>query len=88
MSPNPLAYHKLSDYFLDVYSLPIPKYLNEFKQIVYELFENGCSDDSPFLASNCSIAQTFTTTNKVNTLKLERNPCGFIFTIIQINGQS
>ena len=41
-----------------------------------------------FLASNCSFAQTLSTTNKVNTLKLERNPYGFIFTTIEINGQS
>lgn len=41
-----------------------------------------------FLANNCSIAQTLSTTNKVNTLKLERNPYGFIFTTTEINGQS
>lgn len=41
-----------------------------------------------FLASNCSFAQTLSTTNNVNTLKLERNPYGFIFTTIEINGQS
>lgn len=39
-----------------------------------------------FLASNCSNAQTLSATKKVNTLKLERNPYGFIFTTIEVNG--